>query len=88
MGGRGSSRPGPGAAGAPEALPAALSAFVLSYYGAMMVSLLLKEWLRPLILALLIIVTVYIYVRKDLVPWISTGRMGVATCFWRCCLAG
>mgnify|MGYP006328387479 FL=1 len=48
------------------ALPAALSAFVLSYYGAMMVSLLPKEWLRPLILALLIIVTVYIYVRKDL----------------------
>lgn len=48
------------------ALPAALSAFVLSYFGAMTVALLPKEWLRPLILALLVIVTVYIYVRKDL----------------------
>lgn len=48
------------------ALPAALSAFVLSYFGAMTVALLPKEWLRPLVLALLLIVTVYTYVRKDL----------------------
>lgn len=48
------------------ALPAALAAFVLSYFGAMTVALLPKEWLRPLVLALLIIVTVYTYVRKDL----------------------
>lgn len=48
------------------ALPAALSAFVLSYFGAMTVALLPKEWLRPLVLALLVIVTVYTYVRKDL----------------------
>lgn len=48
------------------ALPAALSAFVLSYFGAMTVALMPKEWLRPLILALLVIVTAYTYVRKDL----------------------
>lgn len=48
------------------ALPAALAAFVLSYFGAMTVALLPKEWLRPLVLVLLIIVTTYTYVRKDL----------------------
>lgn len=48
------------------ALPAAMSAFVLSYFGAMTVALLPKEWLRPLVLVLLLIVTVYTYVRKDL----------------------
>lgn len=48
------------------ALPAALSAFVLSYFGAMTVSLLPREWLRPLVLVLLIVVTLYTYVRKDL----------------------
>ena len=48
------------------ALPAALAAFVLSYFGAMTVALLPKEWLRPLVLALLLIVTVYTYLRKDL----------------------
>lgn len=48
------------------ALPAALSAFILSYFGAMTVALLPKEWLRPLILILLIVVTIYTYVRKDL----------------------
>jgi hypothetical protein len=48
------------------ALPAALAAFVLSYFGAMAVALLPKEWLRPLVLALLVVVTVYTYMRKDL----------------------
>lgn len=48
------------------ALPAALSAFVLSYFGAMTVSLLPKEWLRPLILVLLIVVTAYTYAKKNL----------------------
>lgn len=48
------------------ALPAALAAFVLSYFGAMTVALLPKEWLRPLVLVLLLIVTAYTYVRKDL----------------------
>lgn len=48
------------------ALPAALAAFVLSCFGAMTVALLPKEWLRPLVLVLLIIVTMYTYVRKDL----------------------
>lgn len=48
------------------ALPAALAAFVLSYFGAMTVALLPKEWLRPLVLVLLIVVTVYTYARKDL----------------------
>ena len=48
------------------ALPAALSAFVLSYFGAMTVTLLPKEWLRPLVLVLLIVVTAYTYARKNL----------------------
>lgn len=48
------------------ALPAAAAAFLLSYFGAMTVAWLPKDWLRPLVLVLLIIVTVYTYVRKDL----------------------
>lgn len=48
------------------ALPAALSAFVLSYFGAMTVALLPKEWLRPLVLVLLIVVTAYTYAKKNL----------------------
>jgi uncharacterized membrane protein YfcA len=48
------------------ALPAAVAAFVLSYFGAMTVALLPKEWLRPLVLALLVSVTAYTYLRKDL----------------------
>jgi uncharacterized membrane protein YfcA len=48
------------------ALPAALAAFVLSYLGAMTVALLPKEWLRPLVLVLLVAVTAYTYARKEL----------------------
>lgn len=48
------------------ALPAALSAFVLSYFGAMTVAMLPKEWLRPLVLVLLIAVTAYTYAKKNL----------------------
>ncbi len=48
------------------ALPAALAAFALSYFGAMTVALLPKEWLRPLVLALLVVVTAYTYARKNL----------------------
>lgn len=47
-------------------LPAALAAFFLSYLGAKAVSLFPKEWLRPLVLALLTVVTAYTYVRKNL----------------------
>jgi uncharacterized membrane protein YfcA len=48
------------------ALPAALSAFILSYFGAMTVAVLPKEALRPLVLVLLIAVTIYTYVKKNL----------------------
>lgn len=48
------------------ALPAAFSAFVMAYFGAMTVSLLPKEWLRPLVLLLLVVVTAYTYTRKNL----------------------
>jgi len=48
------------------ALPAALAAFVLSYFGAMTVSMMPSEWLRPLVLALLIVLTGYTYARKNL----------------------
>jgi uncharacterized membrane protein YfcA len=47
------------------ALPAAGAAFALAYCGAMTVSLLPKEWLRPLVLLLLIVVAVYTFLRKD-----------------------
>lgn len=46
-------------------LPAAGAAFVCSYFGAMTVAYLPREVLRPLILALLIAVAVYTFVRKD-----------------------
>lgn len=48
------------------ALPAALTAFVLSYLGAMTVSMMPRDWLRPLVLVLLIVVTGYTYARKNL----------------------
>jgi len=47
------------------ALPAALTAFVFSYLGAMAVSLLPREVLRPLVLTLLILVALYTFARKD-----------------------
>ena len=48
------------------ALPAALSAFFFAYLGAMTVSMMPKEWLRPLVLMMLIAVTAYTYARKNL----------------------
>lgn len=47
------------------ALPAAAAAFVFSYLGAMAVSLLPREVLRPLVLILLIAVALYTFARKD-----------------------
>ncbi len=47
------------------ALPAAAAAFVMSYFGAMTVSLLPKEWLRPMVLVLLVAVAGYTFLRKD-----------------------
>jgi hypothetical protein len=46
-------------------LPAAVSAFVLSYAGAMTVAILPPVLLRPVVLALLIAVAAYTYLRKD-----------------------
>jgi len=46
-------------------LPAALSAFTFSYFGAMAVSWLPREFLRPVIFVLLVGAAVYTYVRKD-----------------------
>jgi uncharacterized membrane protein YfcA len=47
------------------ALLAAATAFAFSFLGAMSVALLPKEWARPLVLVLLIVVAVYTFVRKD-----------------------
>lgn len=47
------------------ALPAAAAALPFSYLGAMAVSLLPRQVLRPLILALLIVVALYTLLRKD-----------------------
>lgn len=46
-------------------LPAALAAFACSYLGAMAVSFLPRDLLRPLILILLVGAAVYTFVRKD-----------------------
>lgn len=47
------------------ALLAAGTAFVFSFLGAMSVALLPREWARPLILLLLVLVAVYTFLRKD-----------------------
>ncbi len=47
-------------------LPLAASALASSYLGAMTVTLLPKAWLRPLMLALLVVMTAYTFVKKDL----------------------
>jgi hypothetical protein len=46
-------------------LPAALAAFVCSYLGAMTVALLPRDLLRPLVLVMLVVVALYIWLRKD-----------------------
>ncbi len=46
-------------------LPAAASAFVFSFCGARVVTLLKPEFLRPLVLTLLVVVAVYTFIRKD-----------------------
>lgn len=48
------------------AMPAAAAAFGMSYFGAMAVSLLPKDWLRPLVLLLLVAVATYTFLRPDL----------------------
>jgi hypothetical protein len=59
-------------------LPAAAAAFALSYFGALTVALLPKEWLRPVILVLLILVAGHVLWRPDLgqVPVERTRRRG------------
>lgn len=47
------------------ALPAAVAAFVFSFFGAMLVSAAPKELLRPVILALLLAVFIYTLVKRD-----------------------
>lgn len=47
------------------ALLAAATAFVFSFLGAMSVTLLPKAWARPLVLALLVAVAFYTFLRKD-----------------------
>lgn len=46
-------------------LPAAISGLLCGYLGAMAVSMLPRDWLRPLILALLVAVTAYTWFHKD-----------------------
>ncbi|PHV10780.1 sulfite exporter TauE/SafE family protein [Chitinimonas sp. BJB300] len=46
-------------------LPAAITAFVFSFIGAMAVSIIPKEWMRPLVLALLIFMLGYTLRKKD-----------------------
>jgi branched-chain amino acid transport system permease protein len=70
------------------ALPAALSAFILSYFGAMTVALMPKEWLRPLVLVLLIVVTAYTYARKNLGTMDQYRVFGRKDMLWAAFLGG
>ena len=47
------------------ALPTAIAAFFFSYVGAMSVALMPKDYLRPLVLVMLVAVAVYTFARKD-----------------------
>jgi uncharacterized membrane protein YfcA len=58
------------------AAPAAIAAFVFSYAGAATVAWLPREWVRPLVLALLVGVFLYTALRPD---FGHSGRRGVAT---------
>ncbi len=46
-------------------LPAAISAFVMAFFGAAAVSFVPQSWLRPIVLVLVIVMAFYIFHRKD-----------------------
>lgn len=46
-------------------LPAALSAFVMSFFGAAAVSFVPQHWLRPIVLVLVVAMAFYIFHKKD-----------------------
>jgi uncharacterized membrane protein YfcA len=50
----------------PTILPAAISAFIFSFIGSRIVSLLNTSFLRPIVLVLLILVAIYVFFVKDL----------------------
>jgi len=63
-------------------LPAALAAFVFSFFGAMSVALLPKELLRPLVLLLLVVVAGYTLLHKDFGSIDQNRRHGTADMLW------
>ncbi|MBI3523770.1 MAG: TSUP family transporter [Betaproteobacteria bacterium] len=63
-------------------LPAALAAFIFSFFGAMSVALLPKEWLRPLVLLLLLAVAGYTLVHKDFGSIDRNRQHGTADMLW------
>jgi uncharacterized membrane protein YfcA len=50
----------------PTILPAALTAFVFSFLGSRTVTLLHTEFMRPVVLLLLVLVAIYVFIVKDL----------------------
>lgn len=46
-------------------LPAAISAFVMAFFGAAAVSFVRQNWLRPIVLVLVIVMAFYIFKKKD-----------------------
>src|SRR3954468_4163831 len=50
----------------PTILPAAISAFIFSFLGSRIVSLLNTAFLRPIVLVLLVLVAIYVFFVKDL----------------------
>lgn len=63
-------------------LPTAAAAFVFSFFGAMSVAHLPKDWLRPLVLLLLIAVAAYTFIRKDFGGIDQNRRHGRADMLW------
>lgn len=46
-------------------LPAAISAFIMAFFGAATVSFVPQSWLRPLVLILVIAMAIYTFIKKD-----------------------
>lgn len=63
-------------------LPAAVAAFIFSFFGAMSVAWLPKDLLRPMVLILLVAVTVYTFVRKNFGGIDQNRQHGQADMLW------
>ncbi|MEK7737566.1 MAG: TSUP family transporter, partial [Pseudomonadota bacterium] len=63
-------------------LPAAVAAFICSFFGAMSVAWLPRDLLRPMVLILMVAVTVYTFVRKNFGSIDQNRQHGQADMLW------